>query len=793
MFPFWQRWKTRIPRGSRVRRWAFLGTWAAVFFLLSLGAAYRVPLPHRLRSQPSRVLEFRDGSVAHVFLSEDERWRIGVNTEEVDPAYVRALLHLEDQRFYWHPGVDPLAVLRATYQNLTRRRRVSGASTLTLQLVRVLEPRPRTWWSKSIEALRALQFELRLSKQEVLAAYLQFTPYGRNIEGVAAASLAYFGHRPKHLSPAEIAVLLAVPQNPTRRYPSAQNLRRLAAARDEIASRLLSAGILKPAGADPAAVLAEVKASPPPSAMKAFPRHAPHVAHWLRNEKATAPALRLTLDSGLQAMVERLLQQARPEAVQRGIRDAAVVVVDHSSGEIRALVGNHDFWDGRPGAQIPAFAAPRSPGSALKPFLYALALDRAEATPEMLVEDTPTAYGSWSPKNFDGTFVGLVPFEDALARSLNLPFVALLRRVGIETFVGTLRQMGTRSLVEAPGHYGLSAAIGGLEMTPLELAAAYATLARNGEFVPVHWQPGPVPDSTRVFSRGAAYLTRRALLLRDRPDFPERRRMTGVAPGIHWKTGTSFGHRDAWAAGSNARHTAVIWTGNLDNTASVHLVGAEAAAPLLFDVLEAAALGREDPPPVPPSDLAPVEVCAYSGYLPTEACTDRKDVLLPRRSVVTARCPFHVRVDVDEESGLALSPSCRKGRQYSTRSYLTWPVTVKRWLAHEHRVLPEVPPLSPGCDAAGETKAPAIVSPAAGQVALLVPGVPLDQQEIPLEAEADGRTSRLTWFVNGQLLGTAAPGERVWWTPSPGSHEVFVTDGSGLTHARRFEVAWKRR
>jgi penicillin-binding protein 1C len=768
-----------------------------------VAAAWVAPLPSRLSAPPSVVMEYRDGTPAHVFLAPDERWRITTSLERIDPAYIRALLALEDKRFFLHPGVDPVAVARSAALNVSRGRRVSGASTLTMQLVRVLEPRPRTFASKLIESFRAVQLELRLSKQEVLAAYLQFVPYGRNVEGVEAAALAYFGHTAAHLSPAEIATLLAVPQNPNRRFPSPQNAARLKRARDEVARRLLEDEALPrgPEGAQVEAetVLAEVRATAVPTGLTPFPREAPHVAVWLRGQRPELARLRTTLDAGTQRLVERLMRDAAAGLAQRGIHNGTAVVVERERSEVVALVGNFDFFDTAHGGQIAGFATPRSPGSALKPLLYAMGIDLGLVGPEQLVADVPTAYGGYAPRNFDGRFQGLVRLEYALSQSLNMPFVRLLERVGVERFLGTLRETGVTSLAQEPGYYGLSAAVGGIALTPLELAGVYVCGVGGGGGgggagpLRLLEDGSPVGAPVAVVSPGAAWLTRQALSLRDRPDFPERRRMTGMPARVHWKTGTSFGHRDAWAAGSGPRHTAVVWLGNFDHSPSVHLVGADAAGPVLFDVLEGVGpRGRAQPEEAgPPEDLARVEVCAYSGHLPTEACVQRKEVHARRSAVPTARCPYHQKVEVDMATGLAVGPACRAGRRTEERVYVTWPATIRRWLEEQHRRLPEPPAAAPGCEPGGERQAPAIVSPAEGQVAMLIPGVPAEQQEVPLEAEASHERA-LTWFVDGALLGTARADERVWWTPSVGAHEILVTDDRGLVAKRTLVVRERR-
>jgi penicillin-binding protein 1C len=796
-----QRWKGLLRRCAAT---------LLVSAVLALALIWLVPLPARLAVPASTVVAFADGSPAHVFLSPDDKVRIRADLDRIDPDYLRALLRFEDKRFWRHPGVDPAALLRAGWLDLRSRRAVSGGSTLTMQLVRMLEPRPRTLGSKAVEALRALQLEARLSKRQILTAYLTYAPYGGNLEGVEAACWAYFAHSAEALVPEEIATLLAVPQQPGARSPSARNAARLTAARATVAARLLEAGALRTAGAEPRDWPVV------PTRVRPVPRHAPHAAYWLRARAGGRERIVTTLDRGAQLVAERTMARAHGDLRLLGIDNGAVVIADHAAGEVRALVGNFDFWDGAHGGQIAGFDVPRSPGSALKPLVYALAVDHGLALPDHLVPDVPVAYGNYTPQNFDGRFAGLVSLDDALSQSLNVPFVRLLDQLGLESFLGTLRAAGFRHLRDGPGFYGLSAAIGAVDVTPLEMAGLYAALAEDGRWRPLRivasegdgtkrgtrsefggpnsvMSPAPrgvaveADDGPRLFSPGAAWLTRHTLSRRDRPDFPERRKWSGAPAHVHWKTGTSYGHRDAWAIGSGARYTAAVWLGNFDNRPAVDLVGADAAGPLLFDLLEALEPRRLPRPDPAPAGMESVEVCAYSGYLPGPACPTRKRVLAVRAAVPTRRCPFHVAVDVDLTTGLALQPACRGGHRWETRSYVTWPASLRRWLGDRHRWLPEPPPLAPGCEAPPEPGDLRILSPLAGQVLVLLPGLPTGRQEVPLQAESGGGDA-VAWFVDGEYLGSARAEQRVWWRPRPGAHRIVVVDAAGRTAQRELQV-----
>jgi penicillin-binding protein 1C len=616
LIPFLVRWLHRLRRAAL---WSLaLGVvLSALFFAL----AYTIPLPTRLLTRDAVVVEYRDGTAAHVFLSADDRWRIAPT--DVDPAYVEALVRLEDKRFWSHPGVDVVAVGRAFGLNLIRGRRISGASTITMQLVRLLEPRPRTYRSKLVEAFRALQLELFFDKREIMHHYLRFVPYGRNVEGVEAAALAYFGHRADALTPAEIATLLAVPQGPSLRAPRADHTQRLRLARDAIAGKLLAYGALHAVGQadDATVVLQQVVAAPVPERFRALPREVRHAADWLRIRAPHDLRIPTTLDPEIQRDAQRRLAQAAEGLGQQGIHNGAVVVVEHATGAVRALVGNPAFGDA-PGAQIAAFAVPRSTGATLMPFLFALGIDRGLVLPGVLVPDAATRYGTYTPTNLDGQYAGMVRLDQALLGARNPPFVHLLSRVGLGPFLTDLHAMGADHLRMTPGWYGLSAAVGAVELTPLELTGLYATLAQGGQAPGLRVRRDQdAAQRPRVFGAGAAWLTRDVLTRR---------------PGVHWQTSTSARRRDAWAVGSDSRYTASVWLGNLNNTASRALVGDAVARPLLAGVL--GRLGTQRTLDLPPTDLVSVAVCADTGW-PKAGCTTPALALAPAHAVPTAAAP----------------------------------------------------------------------------------------------------------------------------------------------------------
>lgn len=773
----------------RPRRLTVVATFAITIlnalFLMLFVLVYALPLPERAGGW-SVAVEYRDGTTAHVFLSSDDKWRLPVDLDRVDPKLIEALVALEDKRFWSHDGVDPRAIGRAAWSNVSSGRRVSGGSTLTMQLARLLEPRPRTIPNKLLDMFRAVQLDLRLTKREILEEYLARTPYGENVEGIESAAWTYFGHGAQHLTPLEIATLLAVPQGPARFAPSDANEGRLRARRDAILHKLIEAGVFT--GADATAALDEAKLTPPPTRLAAMPRAAPHAAISLRKRYPDRTRIRSLLDAGAQALVERTVELHVPELRRKAIHNGAVVVVDHTTREVVALVGSLDFYDANHGGQIAMFERPRSAGSTLKPFLYALAIDRGVALPEYLVADVPSQFGTYRPRNFDDDFAGLVRLKDALAKSLNLPFIELLNRIGVEHFVGELGRMGVAGAFAKPGTYGLSLIVGSIEVAPLELAGLYATLAEDGTHRALRLvDSDPVAADAPVFASGSAYLTRLALAERDRPDFPRRRDVRGMPPAIHWKTGTSFGFRDAWAVGSGPRYTAVVWTGNVDHKPSAELVGSEAAGPLLFDVLEGLADRTRLPvPPEPPADLTTIEVCAYSGHIPGEACSDRTRVLARMHAVPTAPCPYHHAYEIDRATGHAVLPACREpDRVYDVETFVVLPSSVSGWLADRHRAIPEAPVFGEGCTGS-PGGSPVMIAPSEGQIVTLIPGVPARRQRVPLAVTT--RASTVSWFVDGELVATAPASERVYWIPRAGKHEVVVSDEAGRKARRTLDV-----
>ncbi|MGO4853978.1 penicillin-binding protein 1C [Phaeovulum sp. W22_SRMD_FR3] len=528
----------------------------------------------------------RDGSLLRAFQVSDGRWRL--DPGPVDPGFVALLLGYEDRRFYDHAGVDPWAVLRAGGQALRAGHIVSGGSTLTMQVARLLEEGPTGKVSGKIRQARvALALERRLSKPEILQLYLELAPYGGNLEGVRAASLAYFGKEPRRLTEAEAALLVALPQSPEARRPDrAPELAR--AARDRVLALMAARGVLAPDRVRAA------QSEAIPSRRRAFPALAPHLAARLMRAKPGAIRIETTIDAALQRAAERLA--ARAVSGLAGQVSAGIVLADHQTGEILAEVGAANWRDGESDGFVDMTQALRSPGSTLKPFVYALAFDEGLAHPETLIEDRPMAFGSWRPQNFDRQFRGTITMREALWQSLNLPVVQLTQAIGPARLLATLRRAGARVVLPG-GQPGLAVALGGLGISLEDLVAAYAGLARLGRPITLSAEPGLAqPRSEPLFSAVSAWQVMDILSGLTPPP--------GAAPNrLAWKTGTSYGNRDALAVGFDGRHVAGVWLGRPDGTPVPGAFGGELAAPILFELFDRLKRAPDPLPPPPPATL----------------------------------------------------------------------------------------------------------------------------------------------------------------------------------------------
>jgi penicillin-binding protein 1C len=542
---------------------------AAIFvaWAVSLGA-----LPLTAAREVSTTIVDRNGRLLRAYAMADGRWRLPVNAAtDIDPAYLKLLLAYEDHRFHAHAGVDLLALGRAAFQLVTRGHIVSGGSTITMQLARLMEPRrQRSVYAKLRQIVRAIEIERQMSKQQILDLYLAMAPFGGNLEGVRAASLAYFGKESKRLSLSEAALLVALPQSPESRrldrYPDSAR-----AARDRVLDRMVEDSVVS----DADAVMA--KAAPVPRLRKPMPILAPHSADQAMLSVKDVPVIALTLDAGLQQALETL---ARDRAIALGANiSVAILVVDNASGDVLARVGSPDYFDDSRAGQVDMTRAVRSPGSTLKPFIYGLAFEDGFVHPESLIDDRPIRFGSYAPENFDMTFQGTVPVRKALQMSLNVPAVALLDRVGASRLSSRLKQAGANLELPKDEAPGLAMGLGGVGITLQDLVQLYSGLARLGDTRPLREIKSlrdEAREPQRLLDQVAAWQVGNVLIGTPPPE-------NGVHNRIAFKTGTSYGYRDAWSIGFDGRITIGVWVGRPDGAPAPGIVGRTTAAPILFD------------------------------------------------------------------------------------------------------------------------------------------------------------------------------------------------------------------
>jgi penicillin-binding protein 1C len=720
-----------------------------------------------------------DGTPLRAFADGEGVWRYPVTSAEVSPLYLEALLAYEDRKFPSHPGVDPLAMLRAAWQNLRAGRVVSGGSTLTMQVARLIEPRPRNLIGKAREALRALQLERRLGKVGILDLYLNRAPFGGPIEGVEAASWAYLGKPSADLSHAEAALLAVLPQAPSRLRPD-RHPERARAARDKVLRRMADLDVWSEA------VVADALIEPVVARRLDPPMIAPLLAERLRG--SGGGRIRSTLDVHLQRMVEARVAGYLARLPERS--SVAVLVVDNASMQALAYVGSAHFGDNDRAGHVDMVAAWRSPGSTLKPLLYGLALDQGLIHSESLLVDAPQNFRGYRPGNFDERFNGPVSAAEALRLSLNVPAVDLLDRVTPERFVARLAHGGLGLRMPRGARPNLSLILGGGSARLEDLVAAYAALARGGQVQQVQLQAdAPEPVARQMMSAGAAWIVWRMLADHGRPGegfgFLDGSQRAPVA----WKTGTSYGFRDAWAIGTGTEVTIGVWIGRPDGTAVPGHYGAVTALPLLFQMFDGMprALRMRSQLPMPDS-VAAADICWPLGLAeertPTEHCHRKRQAwvldgrvppTLPERDARrwTAAIDTYLH---DETSGLRAHHACSEGPLRSV-SVARWPGRLGPWLGRDLRQRSQPPPLMPGCGEHGTPRDLRIDGVVDG--ALLVS---MDQarEATEIDLRALGAQGQVLWLLDDRVVGRTREGE-VLRLPLKGSgtRVLVAVDDSG--------------
>ncbi|ECH5183062.1 peptidoglycan glycosyltransferase PbpC, partial [Salmonella enterica] len=753
---------------------------APLFILLVLWAADNLwPLPLN-EVNPARVVVADDGTPLWRFADDEGIWRYPVTIEEVSPRYLEALINYEDRWFWRHPGVNPFSVARAAWQDLTAGRVISGGSTLTMQVARLLDPHPRTFGGKIRQLWRALQLEWHLSKRDILTLYLNRAPFGGTLQGVGAASWAYFGKSPARLSYADAALLAVLPQAPSRLRPDRWPVR-AEAARNKVLDRMAVQGVW------PAETVRESREEPVWLAPRQMPQLAPLFARMMLG-KSQSDKIVTTLDAGLQRQLEDLARAWKGRLPARS--SLAMIVVDHTDMSVRGWVGSVDLNDDSRFGHVDMVTAIRSPGSILKPFVYGLALDDALIHPASLLQDVPRRTGDYRPGNFDSGFHGPVSMSDALVRSLNLPAVQVLEAYGPKRFAAKLRNVGLPLYLPSGAAPNLSLILGGAGARLDEMAAAYSAFARHGKAAKLRFQPDDPLRERPLMSPGAAWIIRRIMADEAQP-LPDNA-LPRIAP-LAWKTGTSYGYRDAWAIGVNARYIIGIWTGRPDGTPVVGQFGFASAVPLLNQVnnLLLAHAGRlpEDPRPQtvsrgvicwPGGQSLPAGDSNCRRRLATWLLDDSQPptLLLPEQEGVNG-IRFPVWLD---DTGLRVAADCPQAREHT---FIVWPRPLEPWLPSAERRSARLPTASALCPPLqGSNAAPLMLSEVReGAVIRQLPG----QKNVTLPVSTTGGKGRRWWFLNGEPVNSEKSHLSLLLN-SAGRYQLVVMDESGQVATVNFEL-----
>ncbi|HUO05535.1 MAG TPA: penicillin-binding protein 1C [Candidatus Binataceae bacterium] len=772
-----------IPKIGRQMR-AIVGCAGAILLTGAIGwvAAGWWPKPMLVnQSGFSQAVYDRNGHLLRLTLSTDEKYRLWVPLTEIPPAMIQATLLQEDAWFRWHPGVNPFSLIRAFLTTYVRRGRRMGGSTITMQLARNrFGIDSRTLPGKIEQILRAFQLERFYSKDAILEAYLNTVPYGGNVEGVAAASTVYFGKEPRYLSLPEILTLAVIPQHPASRSRIADpGITPLVQARSRLAAQWRST---HPAADIPDSTLGVTAVS-----RRELPFKAPHLVDRVIQSDALSGRIATTLDSDLQDLLDRQLRMFVERGRRLGINNGAAILVDYRTMEIKGYAGSADYFSRAINGEVDGLRGRRSPGSALKPFIYALAIDEGLIHPQTMLKDTPLRIAAYNPENFDRDFLGPVDATSALVRSRNVPAIEVANMLEPPGFYGFLKQAGVKNLRD-PGFYGLALALGGAEVSMEEMAGLYAMLANGGLWQPLAATdpPQPAAPSTRLLSPEAAYIVLDMLRSNPRPSSSFTLSQAPRMRAIPWKTGTSFGFRDAWALGIAGPYVLGVWIGNFDGTPNPNFIGREAAGPLFFNIVDALA-ARE--PLVEsivhgPLNLKKVKVCALSGQLPGPHCDHLKETwFIPGKSPILT-CQIHRKVLIDAKSGHRACP----GQASATiaHTYEFWPSDLQK-LFRSTGIARRTPPAM-GADCAHVATGgvpPSISSPARG-ISYSAPGA--GSSEIPFAAVTDADSRLVYWFVDNELVGTARSGESLYWKARAGNFLVRAVDEQGRSAAEELNV-----
>ncbi len=745
-----------------------------VFFLLCL----LFPLKDRI--EYSTTIEGSDGEVLHAFLTVDEKWRMKTELNEISPLLRKTILAKEDKHFYKHPGMNPFAFARAAVMNIAKGKRTSGASTITMQVARALEPRKRNLFSKTIEVFRAFQLEMKYSKEEILQIYLNLVPYGGNIEGVKAASLLYFKKDPDHLSLAEITALSIIPNRPSSLVIGKHN-ERIKQERNRWLMKFAEDGVFSKKEIE------DAMEEPLNAYRNTVPKYIPHLSYKLKKSfKENNISTYIQLNEQLK--IEKLTEDYIRHLKLKNINNAAVIVIDNKTNKVISYVGSASFKDTIDAGQVNGAAAVRQPGSTLKPLLYGICMDEGLLTPRTMLSDVAINYSGYSPENYDKKFNGQVTMEYALDHSLNIPSVKMLQQLGKDKLVYKLSSAQFQQIKKDQRKLGLSMILGGCGATLEELTGLFAAFANNGIYQsPRYHENKQVISKTEILSPASNYMITEILSKVNRPDFPLNWMATERMPKIAWKTGTSYGRRDAWSIGFNKNYTVGVWIGNFSGQGIPELSGANTATPLLFRIFNTLDYDSNTDWFEPPASLEIRKVCSATGLPPGIHCTNLlSDQFIPLTSS-TIVCAHIQEIKISPDEKISYCLTCAPASGYRKKLLQVIPAELQEYYLNNNKPFEKLPEHNPECSKVFSGAGPRIVSPS-NQTEYFISKK--DPEPLLLKAVAGPDVSKLYWYVNDQFYKSTGAGEGIYYLPGEGQLKISCTDDKGRNRNIRVMVKY---
>jgi penicillin-binding protein 1C len=769
--------KLKITRRHLLKFLKRSGIVVLCLFLLFIVLNLLFPLPDKI--EYSILVTDNKGELINAYLTKDEKWRMKTELDEISPLLRKTIIAKEDKYFYSHPGVNPLAITRAFFKNIFRMKRTSGASTITMQVARALEPGKRNILSKIRESFRAFQLEWKYDKDEILQLYLNLVPYGGNIEGVKAASLLYFKKNPDHLSLAEITALSIIPNRPSS-LVIGKNNDLIVTERNRWLQKFADEKVFSNKEIE------DALAEPLTATRGILPHYVPHLAYKLK--KQGSHLIKTTIDLNTQLKTEKIVEDYIRAQRLRNIKNAAVVIIDNKTHQVISYVGSSNFSDTTDGGQVNGANAIRQPGSTLKPLLYAMSFDEGLLTPRTIMTDVPVNYEGYAPENYDKKFNGYISTEYALEHSLNIPAVKSLKLLGHDKLVQKLSHCNFKQIQKDQRKLGLSMILGGCGTTLEELTGLFAAFANNGVYIsPSYLQGDTTRQKKTVISPAANYLLNEILSKVNRPDFPLNWSATEKMPKIAWKTGTSYGRRDAWSIGYNKNYTIGIWVGNFSGVGVADLSGSNIATPLLFKIFNTVDYDNDKEWFSQPDDCDIRQVCSETGLVPSEHCTDLvTDYFIPLISS-TQVCNNRQEIMISPDEKIAYCKSCAPEAGYKKKWYKITEPDMQAWYDENGIAYQKIPAHNPDCELIFKGNAPVIISPANGTEYLINKK---DREPLQLVCKTANDVSKVYWYINNKFFKSCNAGEKQFFVPDEGPVKISCTDDKGRNRDIKITVKY---